>query len=392
MIVEILNTNVLNKGAQLMLSAIVDRLRDELSSAVLCVRPHDRRLPYEECSRLGLRLKLPTQLGVLPLERIQRWWPQRLRRAYGLVIENEIDAILDASGFAYSSQWGDSALKVMAERSRRWHRAGKRVVLMPQAFGPFKTSAQKRWMCTIIESSRLIFARDPQSMDYLRECAPTANNVYIAPDLTIGYACREIASRDRSSSIDKDADDLGEYVVIVPNARIVDKGAAASDDSYVNRLACIARLVHAKGYPVAFLIHEGKDDYELAQRVIRELSFECALWQPTDATEIKRILGQVRLVVASRFHALVSALSSSVPVIAMGWSHKYRCLLEDFGLGDCLIANDGELNTDELERVDELLTIQSYEQRLAMLHVSRQNQYSAWRSMWDRVLEQLRDV
>ena len=391
MIVEILNTNVLNKGAQLMLAAIVDKLRNDLSTATLCVRPHERRLPYEECCRLGIRLKLPPKIGFVSLQNIQSWVPQRLRQAYGVVMESEVDAMLDASGFAYSSQWGDSALKVMAERSQQWHKEGKRVVLMPQAFGPFETLKQKAWMRKIVESSRLVFARDPKSLEYLRECADDAENIHIAPDLTIGYGCHPPGVEHGESLHGHSLIHSAQHAVIVPNARIVDKGAASSGDSYVTRLACIARFVHERGYPVAFLIHEGKEDHDLAQRVIGELSFECALWRPNDATEIKHVLGHARLVIASRFHALVSALSNCVPVVAMGWSHKYRCLLEDFGMGNFLIGNEDELNTEEISLFDELLNTESYDQRLISLHESQKRQYSAWKGMWDRVLSQLRE-
>ena len=38
------------------------------------------------------------------------------------------------------------------------------------------------------------------------------------------------------------------------------------------------------------------------------------------------------LVISSRFHAMISALSLGIPVFIIGWSHKYQEVLQMFGL------------------------------------------------------------
>ena len=69
-----------------------------------------------------------------------------------------------------------------------------------------------------------------------------------------------------------------------------------------------------------------------------------------DPLELKGILGASRAVVASRFHALVSALSQGVPAVATGWSHKYTELFEDYGFPEGLLSID-----DDAARVDAML-------------------------------------
>jgi polysaccharide pyruvyl transferase WcaK-like protein len=38
-------------------------------------------------------------------------------------------------------------------------------------------------------------------------------------------------------------------------------------------------------------------------------------------------------VMVSRFHAMIAALSAKQPVIVLGWSHKYKEVMDSFELG-----------------------------------------------------------
>ena len=59
-----------------------------------------------------------------------------------------------------------------------------------------------------------------------------------------------------------------------------------------------------------------------------------------DPRVLKWLLGQAYFVIGSRFHALVSALSQGVPVLATGWSHKYETLLSEYDFLDGFVSPD----------------------------------------------------
>lgn len=50
------------------------------------------------------------------------------------------------------------------------------------------------------------------------------------------------------------------------------------------------------------------------------------------AVDLLRVVQTLDMAVVSRFHAMVCALSLGKPTVVVGWSHKYREVMEDFGL------------------------------------------------------------
>jgi polysaccharide pyruvyl transferase WcaK-like protein len=73
--------------------------------------------------------------------------------------------------------------------------------------------------------------------------------------------------------------------------------------------------------------------------VCREVANACAtdsqvLGLDFDLTagELRHLVALSSVLVTSRFHAMISGLATSTPTVVVGWSHKYREVLDDFGL------------------------------------------------------------
>ncbi|MEY4252018.1 MAG: hypothetical protein RL691_899 [Actinomycetota bacterium] len=80
------------------------------------------------------------------------------------------------------------------------------------------------------------------------------------------------------------------------------------------------------------------------------------------SAELRRLVADSRVLVTSRFHAMISGLATATPTIVLGWSHKYREVLDlfgatEFGLDATALSDTScvvDMVNDALERHDVL--------------------------------------
>ena len=342
MIIEIRGAGFLNKGAELMLLAILEHLRAAYPHAVITAAPTGSggARPVDKLAALGIRSKASLVRRGVELGDLARVVPRPLRARFGLIIDPDIDVVLDASGFAYSDQWGAGAARELARCIRRWKRRQTKVVLLPQAFGPFENRELQDAMKAAIAGADLVMPRDDVSSRYLRDLVGSDARIQQFPDFT------NLVAGTVPGEFDVDA----HQVAVVPNARMLDKTDTRTGAGYLPFLTACARELRAANRHPFLLVHEGAGDARLAEQVAADAGGVPVVHEQS-ALAIKGILGACRAVVASRFHALVSALSQGVPAVATGWSHKYAELFNDYGFPEGVMSTD----TDE-EQIAEMMT------------------------------------
>jgi polysaccharide pyruvyl transferase WcaK-like protein len=109
----------------------------------------------------------------------------------------------------------------------------------------------------------------------------------------------------------------------------------------------IQYLVTQVGVTVTLLPNEieesQNDDLKIAEEIQRNVNHPaCHLVDPRllSASQIKGIIDHSEVVVASRYHTVIAALSLGKPTISIGWHHKYEGVLQLFGLEDYSIPVD----------------------------------------------------
>lgn len=371
MIIEIRATGFGNKGAELMLCAVIEALAPRLKGVRFVVEPSIGS--YEARMRYGLYQKLCASRYGRAGWLIDRLMHEGYRRKYGLVAERETDAVLDAAGYAYGDAWGSAGTETLARNAGNWKRSGKRVLLLPQAFGPFQDPRNRRAFTSLLRSVDRVFARDAESLEHIRMTGAGLANVRAAPDFTNGVQAALPGAEAPG----------GHSACIVPNSRMIRHTPPAVRRRYVPFLTACIRRLEQKGIPCFLLPHCETEDDALIREIISAHGTLPVVREP-DPRVLKGIIGRSYVLVGSRYHALVSALCQAVPSLGTSWSHKYRCLFEDYGCGECLLTPD--VPPAAMERaLDRLVDEPERSRRVARLRRHADDIRRKTVAMWDDV-------
>ncbi len=299
---------------------------------------------------------LPQALGLLgrwPFRSTLEWYAQTGTGA-------RIDAVIDISGYAYHDRAGQRRSKL--RRLVRAHRVGVWDIFsllgvptfyMPQAWGPFSTAEGRTRADRVIRGASAVFARDAYSYECLQQLPSFSEaKVRIASDIAFTF-------RGDSEAVGQSllgglgcAPDGSPLIGIVPSMRVYERTPQrGSDSSYVRCLCAIAEhFIREHDARVVLMPHEirpggagEQDDRYLCRIISEELAPTRAAFAATDdytAEQLKSMIGRMDLMVSSRFHAIVAALSLRRPVVAVSWSHKYWELLQSVGLGEFVHTDD----------------------------------------------------
>lgn len=328
LVFEVRGTQLYNKGAELMLRACISEIKLNYPDAVICTAPNGKA-PYERRAPLGLYQKFWVRRGRLTIGRWGAWIPAALRTRFGLVLDREVDVLLDASGYCLGDHWSVRRNLQAATDVQRIARRGGTAVLLPQAMGPFTGPAVRKTAQKALDAAQLIYARDGQSFDGARGLIPDADTLHLAPDFT-GTVRRE-------SGISEAA-----QVVVIPNIQMVQKTEPAVGIRYVQWLRDVIRLLEESGVTVAIYLHDTLEDRPFGPDGTYQLSSTVACLTEEDALLLKSRIGKAGVVLSSRYHGAVNALSQGVPVFVTSWSHKYEALLADYGVSDSVLSVNDE--------------------------------------------------
>ena len=348
MLIEIKGVQFVNKGAALMLQAIQDRLQRDLPAAEIALTPGPIA-PFRSVAAAGAWQRLRMPGAPIDVDSLSYRLPQRvlaLGRRYGVVTERDVDAVLDASGFAYGATWGDALLVSTAREIERLGRHGKPYVFLSQAFGPFPATPAARVFGRALGSAALVCARDDESRAHVAGIAGNlGDRLAVFPDFTIGLPGTPSAAArwnvDRNSAL------------LIPNDHMrSDRNSDASWHSgYLPLLCSLARQLADLGFVPRILNHEGQADAALCES-LRAATGGAEIITEADPRALKGIIGAAGILVCSRYHGCVSALAQGVPCLGTSWSHKYAALFDDFGVAEYLLdACDEAAATKALQRL-----------------------------------------
>lgn len=346
---------LVNKGDEAMLHTARAELGRRLSDAVFYLRVSAERA--ELARSLGCEPLLDTRRRY---RRLMSYGASALtdRRFTRLAIRSRdsipffmrlsrIDGMVDISGFALGDQWGSATAKRHLEVVSHLSSGKRPCIYLPQAWGPFTDPDLVQCVRELCRRARLIYARDAQSHAYLAGLPGVSDgNLRLASDIAFRFRGAPPDVGRRILATVGVRVQAGPIVGITPNMRVYERTHGdGADNSYVALLAALVRHCHDHmAVQVVLIPHEIESDGD----VTRDDRYLCALVErnvgPIDrvsaitgqysAAELKSVVGHLDLLIASRYHSIIAALSHRIPAVVVGWAHKYAELMREAGLAD----------------------------------------------------------
>jgi len=375
MMIEIKGVQFVNKGAELMLQAVLQQMAIHWPEAELVLAPNSNS-PYINRAKLGAYQKWSIRKNIIDVNSLSYFAPKSLRawlkRTWGIVTEADIDLVLDASGFAYGDQWGTLSTQAMCAVVKRQAKHGKKYILLPQAMGPFTREKDIKYLKQALPLASLVCAREETSLAHVKGLIGDVPNLVQFPDFTnliAGIVPASFTHGERK-------------VLIIPNSNMVSikNQHAAWHSNYLRVLTDAVQIVRNVGLEPVLLNHEGKGDEYICTQVQQQVGGELTILNEVDPLKIKGIIGASKAVICSRFHGCVSALSQGVPCIGTSWSHKYERLFQEYAQSDSLIAPEISKKQLQVTLEQAIETINAESKKCAREHYKKLSE-----QMWQKV-------
>lgn len=319
---------------------------------------------------VGKRLWLGNHLGVARLAA-----SVGLRRRGLLSVVSDADLVLDASGGdSFTDLYGAARFRHIVAPKQIALTMGRRLVLLPQTYGPFTSSLSRHTARRLIDGSALAYARDPDSFNRLRDLLgdrfdPSRHRLGV--DLAFGLPMREpvslapeiaaaMAARDQMPLIGLNVSGL---VANRPDQAARRFGLNCDYRSLMRRL--LMRLLDETSAQLLIVphVHAPRGHYEsdldaavtlvdsLPEKYAPEASERITiLREPLDACELKWLIARCHWFCGTRMHATIAGISSGVPTAALAYSLKTLGVFKTCEVGGSVV---------DLRKVDEDAALES---------------------------------
>lgn len=265
------------------------------------------------------------------------------------------DLVVDLSGFAFSDQRPFLRRLIYCFEIFTSQVFKVPFVVFTQALGPFEKLSTKLLARYFLPQTALIISRGEATKHHLQKLKlPKETPIYRAPDAA--YLFRGATMDEFVAHLRSQFGNDYPLVGVVPNINIFQRSYPRTlNNPYLRQLQYLAQYAQTKiGVNLLFITHESSsrqnNDAWLSEQILHHLKGRqrtLMLGGEQSAAELKGIIARLDFIIASRFHALVAAISSAVPFLAIGWSHKYVELVEEAGVAEAIVdgryANGGDL-------------------------------------------------
>lgn len=229
------------------------------------------------------------------------------------------DLVLDTrAGDSFADIYGRPRLQQICQMAEFVRACGVPLVLGPQTIGPFETRIG-RWMgAASLRRASMVMVRD---------------SVSAASAVALGRSA-EVLTTDVVFAMDQPEAAGARDVLLNVSGLLWTSDDHGSAQNYRDAVRTLIRGLQDRGRTVTLLSHvldSGfPDNDEPTARTLQD-EFQLEHVVPTDLDNLRAVAKGAALVIGSRMHACLNALSVGTPAIPLAYSRKFRPLLADLG-------------------------------------------------------------
>ena len=249
---------------------------------------------------------------------------------------------------------------------------GKKLVLLPQTYGPYSSSISRRIARYILSHAHIILSRDRESIDLVKDILNKNNSskqIIFCPD--VAFALDSIEPKDGVIQPFINTGCENPILGLNINGLLYNGGYTRNNmfnlrmdyKLFVHKLSeAILKKTNANLLliPHTFAAHGNvESDPDACAEVFTALSsvYKDRIQMITgehDQHAIKGIIGRCNFFIGSRMHACIAALSQKIPTAAIAYSKKFKGVFNSIDMGNLVID---ARKTEIQEAVNIIITI-----------------------------------
>jgi polysaccharide pyruvyl transferase WcaK-like protein len=246
----------------------------------------------------------------------------------------------------------------------------KRLVLLPQTYGPYRSVISRRVAGFVIRRSACALARDKTGVEEVRQllnpAASAGTRIQFCPDVAFSLDPVEPAQ----PAIDPPLQEKPDRPVVGLNlSGLLFNGGFTRNNMFGLKFnyrelvhALARRLLSATDARLLFVPHtftqpgHVEHDLDACVEVCRALAPEFPqrlhlLTREYDPMRLKWIIGRSDFFIGSRMHACIAALSQGIPTVGIAYSKKFLGVFDSVGAGQLVVDARATESADALELI-----------------------------------------
>lgn len=239
----------------------------------------------------------------------------------------------------------------------------KKVYIMPNSYGPFKSKKAKRMLNKILDKCTIVTARESIS-------ASGKNNgldreIELFPDLAFYLSKNQKRWEELKRQFQLSEEEKYVAITVRPYRFYQYNNPKEKYEEYKRTFVKFIDYLNKKGYIPLLVVHtRAINDHENDELCIKEItelikeenSYKIIKEDSLDCYDLKEIYGKCQYIVGTRFHSVIFSVEQDIPAIAITYGgNKGNGIMKDMNLSEYAIKI-GELSyeilTEKFEKIE----------------------------------------